>query len=250
MIELEAVSKKFPARGGSDVLAVDRVSLCVREGETLCLIGTSGSGKTTLMKMINRLIEPTDGTLRVGGHDIRELDPISLRRSIGYVIQSGGLFPHLTIAANISLLCGLEGWKKKRSRQRVAELLDLVGLPPDEYARRHPRELSGGQRQRVGVARALALDPACILMDEPFGSLDPITRRQLHAEFITLQQRIGKTVILVTHDLAEAFHLGDRIAVMDNGRLLQIGTETELRDQPADPFVEQFIESSTPRADA
>ncbi len=246
MIELVDVSKTFTDPDGAQVVAVDRVSFEVSQGETLCLIGTSGSGKTTVVKMINRLIEPNGGTLRIDGDDVCTLDKTTLRRRIGYVIQSGGLFPHMSVGRNIGLLCELEGWKKSRSRKRVAELLDLVGLPAGEYAHRHPRELSGGQRQRVGVARALALDPAYILMDEPFGALDPITRSQLHVEFKELQERVGKTVILVTHDMAEAFDLGDRIAIMDGGRLVQIGTESELRENPASDFVETFIQTQSP----
>lgn len=249
MIELRDVTKIFPASGGQDEIpAVDLVSFTVAEHETLCLIGTSGSGKTTVMKMINRLIDPTRGDILLDGQNVRDFDEITLRRRVGYVIQSAGLFPHLTVARNIGLLCGLEGWKKSRTQARVHELLDLVGLPPEEFAHRHPRELSGGQRQRVGVARALALDPATILMDEPFGALDPITRAQLHTEFRDLQAKVGKTVILVTHDMAEAFDLGDRIALMDGGRLVQIGTESELRENPASDFVTQFIQNQAPAA--
>ncbi len=244
MIELRDISKTFPAHRGSDaVVAVDRVSFTIQEHETLCLIGTSGSGKTTVMKMINRLIEPSGGTILLGGTNVRDLDEIALRRRIGYVIQSGGLFPHLTVGRNVGLLCDLEGWEKPRTRDRVHDLLGLVGLPPAEFAHRLPRELSGGQRQRIGVARALALDPDTILMDEPFGALDPITRGQLHAEFRDLQAKVGKTVILVTHDLAEAFDLGDRVAIMDRGRLVQLGTESDLRENPANDFVREFIKT-------
>ncbi len=243
MIELRDVSKKFHGRGGSVVKAVEGVTLEVRKGETLCLIGTSGSGKTTVMRMVNRLIEATAGVVKVDGEDVTKTDPLRLRRRIGYVIQSGGLFPHMTVARNIGLLCELEGWSKERRRKRVRDLLDLVGLAAADFAQRHPGELSGGQRQRVGVARALALDPDYILMDEPFGALDPITRGQLHAEFKALQEKVGKTVILVTHDMAEAFDLGDRIALMDEGRLIQTGTERELCGNPANGFVEEFIKS-------
>lgn len=241
MIALEQVRKVYPGPDGAEVVAVDDVSLTVQEGETLCLIGTSGSGKTTTMKMINRLIEPTSGTIRVGGEDVTTLDPIALRRRIGYVIQRGGLFPHKTVAQNVGLLCRLEGWDAAKTEARVRELLELVNLPPDEYAARYPKELSGGQQQRVGVARALALDPALVLMDEPFGALDPITRDQLHTEFKQLQARVKKTIVLVTHDMAEAFDLGDRIALLDGGKLIQVGTPDELREQPATEFVREFL---------
>ena len=240
MIELQEVRKVFADARGEPVVAVDEISLEVGRGESLCLIGTSGCGKTTTMKMINRLVEPTSGTVRVDGKDVRERDPIELRRSIGYVIQRGGLFPHMTVANNIGLQCRLEGWEPERQRARVAELLQLVNLP-DTVGARYPRELSGGQRQRVGVARALALDPPIIIMDEPFGALDPITRRQLHAEFGELRERMGTTIVLVTHDLHEAFTLGDRVALMDQGRVIQLGTPPQLRDEPANEFVERFV---------
>ncbi|MCB9715367.1 MAG: ATP-binding cassette domain-containing protein [Myxococcales bacterium] len=240
MIELRGVRKEFPGPTGTPVVAVDGVSLRVAAGELLCLIGTSGCGKTTTMKMINRLVEPSDGEIRVDGRDIRERDPTVLRRGIGYVIQKGGLFPHLSVAGNVGLLCRLEGWERARIEARVAELLQLVNLA-QELATRYPRELSGGQRQRVGVARALALDPPLVLMDEPFGALDPITRRQLHAELRQLQDRVGKTIVLVTHDLGEAFALGDRVALMDRGRIVQLGTEADFRERPATPFVEEFV---------
>ncbi len=245
MIELKEVRKVFGSRG-TEVVAVDSMSLRVEEGETVCLIGTSGSGKTTALKMVNRLVEPTSGRILVGGRDVCETDVIRLRRSMGYVIQKGGLFPHLKVARNVGLLCELEGWSRKDVRRRVEELLELVNLPPAEFAERFPHELSGGQQQRVGVARALALDPAIVLMDEPFGALDPITRTQLHKEFATLEEKVKKTILLVTHDLSEAFELADRVAVMDGGRLLQIGTEEELRQQPADEFVARFVGSHSP----
>lgn len=241
MIELEGLRKVFAGPEGEPVVAVDDVSLRIARGEVLCLIGTSGCGKTTTMKMINRLVEPTAGEIRVGGIDVCEREPTALRRGIGYVIQRGGLFPHMTVAGNVGLLCRLEGWEPARIRARVAELLELVNLPPDEIGPRYPRELSGGQRQRVGVARALALDPAVVLMDEPFGALDPITRKQIHAEFGELRDRVGKTIVLVTHDLAEAFTLGDRVALMDRGRIVQLGTEADFRERPATPFVEEFV---------
>lgn len=241
MIELDGVSKVFQGTDGNDVTAVDNVTMKVSDGETLCLIGTSGSGKTTCMKMINRLIEPTSGVLRVGGEKVNDLDPIRLRRRIGYVIQRGGLMPHLTVAKNIGLLCKLEGWKPEKIRRRVRHLLELVNLPPDEYEHRYPAELSGGQRQRIGVARALALDPNYILMDEPFGALDPITREGLHDEFLRLKEEVKKCTVIVTHDLHEAFKLGDRIALMDQGQLIQVGTEEDFLYNPASQFVQDFV---------
>jgi osmoprotectant transport system ATP-binding protein len=237
------VRKVFWGPSGEEVVAVDSVSLEVAEGETLCLIGTSGSGKTTTMKMINRLIEPSGGQILLDGEDVQALDVIRLRRRIGYVIQKGGLFPHMTVARNVGLLCELEGWDPTKTRGRVGELLELVNLPIDDFGERYPLELSGGQRQRVGVARALALDPATILMDEPFGALDPITREQLHAEFKQLQGEVKKTMIVVTHDMAEAFELGDRIALMDHGKLIQVGDEAAFRERPANDFVEAFLSS-------
>ena len=239
MIALEGVRKVYPG-GAGEVVAVDDVSLTIAAGETLCLIGTSGSGKTTTMKMINRMVEPSAGAVRVGGEDVRSLDPIRLRRRLGYVIQKGGLFPHMTVARNIGLLPALEGWETDRIAARVDALLAMVNLEVS-LRDRYPRELSGGQRQRVGVARALALDPQILLMDEPFGALDPITRAQLHREFKQLQQTVGKTTVLVTHDMAEAFALGDRVALMDKGRLVQVGGEADFRERPASDFVAAFV---------
>ena len=243
MIQLNQVGKTFVDRAGREVVAVDEVSLGVEEGETVCLIGPSGSGKTTLLKMINRLVEPSLGSVTVNGTEIRDTNVIRLRRRIGYVIQSGGLFPHRSVAGNVGLLGRLEGWSRSRVDERVHELLDLVGLPPDDYASRTPRELSGGEQQRVGIARALFLDPPVVLMDEPFGALDPITRSQLHEEFLRLEAKVRKTIVLVTHDLAEAFQLGDRIALLNHGRLIQVGTEDDLRHRPADDFVKLFVGS-------
>lgn len=242
MIELERVSKVFGAVG-STVRAVDDLSLRVSDGETLCLIGTSGSGKTTAMKMVNRLVEPTSGRILVDGQDVLGMDVIRLRRRLGYVIQKGGLFPHQTVEENVGLLPRLEGWPADRVRARVGELLDLVNLPADRFGKRYPSELSGGQQQRVGVARALALDPPHILMDEPFGALDPITRDGLQEEFLRLKREVRKTIILVTHDLGEAFRLGDRVALMHEGRLLQVGEADDFRHRPATPFVEEFVRS-------
>lgn len=240
MIQLQGIRKVFTGPTGEDVVAVDGVDLDIAEGETICLIGTSGCGKTTTMKMINRLVEPTSGKIYVDGKEIRERDVIELRRSIGYVIQSGGLFPHRTVAQNVGLLCRLERWPEKKTSERVDELLQMVNLPPGEFAARYPSELSGGQRQRIGVARALALDPAYILMDEPFGALDPITREQIHAEFIELKARVKKTIIMVTHDMDEAFKLADRVAIMDKGRLLEIGDRETLENSDSS-FVTDFV---------
>lgn len=243
MIEFRNVSRTFPAPDGGEVTAVSDLSLTVLEGETLCLIGTSGCGKTTTMKMVNRLLEPTRGAVLVDDVDISEQDVIRLRRRIGYVIQARGVFPHMTAAENVGLLCQVEGWDRERTAARVSELLELVNMPPAEYAHRYPRELSGGQRQRVGVARALALDPDYVLMDEPFGALDPITRDSIHEEFLALKRRVQKTIIMVTHDMDEAFKLGDRVALMDSGRLVQVGTREDFRERPASAFVEDFLRS-------
>lgn len=243
MIELRDVQQRYAGRDGRPVVALDGVSLEVRTGETLCLIGTSGSGKTTLMKTINRLIQPTAGQVRIDGRDVQEEDPIRLRRRIGYVIQKGGLFPHLTVQQNVGLLCRLEGWDPARAAARVGQLLALVNLPAATFGARYPAELSGGQRQRVGVARALALDPPIVLMDEPFGALDPITRGQIHEEFLRLKAEVGKTIVIVTHDMSEAFKLGDRVALLDHGQLVQVGRPDELRDAPANDFVRDFLRS-------
>jgi len=247
MIAVQSVRKEFFSKNAPPVVAVDDVSFTVPTGQTLCLIGTSGSGKTTTMKMINRLIEPTAGTIQVGGENILSLDPIQLRRRIGYVIQRGGLFPHLTVADNVGIMCRLESWPEAKRRKRVDVLLDLVNLPPNEFRGRYPRALSGGQRQRVGVARALALDPDYLLMDEPFGALDPITRRDIHQEFVSLRDRMQKTTIIVTHDMGEAFELADQVALMDGGRMVQLGTEADFRERPANDFVARFLEQQAVR---
>jgi osmoprotectant transport system ATP-binding protein len=239
LIRFHSVRKVFAADGG-EVVAVAGLDLDVDAGETVCLIGTSGSGKTTALKMVNRLLEPTAGQIQVDDADVCELDLIELRRSIGYVIQGGGLFPHWSVAENVGLLPRLAGWDPARLQERVGELLELVNLP-GELARRRPRELSGGQRQRVGVARALALDPKIVLMDEPFGSLDPITRDDLHEEFLGLVARLRTTILLVTHDLHEAFKLGNRVALMDGGQLLQVGTQEDFHERPANDFVAAFL---------
>jgi osmoprotectant transport system ATP-binding protein len=216
----------FNAPGGKTLLA--NLNLAVRRGETLVLLGRSGSGKTTTMRLINRLIDPSSGELRVEGKRSLDWDPIRLRRRIGYVIQEIGLFPHLTVEENIGVVPRLEGWSAAKIRERSHALLNLVGLDADRFAERMPRELSGGQRQRVGVARALAADPPLILLDEPFGALDPITRREIQREFKTLQRELGKTMVFVTHDIAEAFLLANRIALLKDGQVILLGPPEEL----------------------
>ncbi|MFP4521168.1 MAG: ABC transporter ATP-binding protein [Fibrobacterota bacterium] len=239
MIVLDSVSKQFP--GG--VKAMDRVSFEVMEGETLVLLGTSGSGKTTTLKTVNRLIEPTSGRIFINGKNILEADPVKLRLNTGYAIQHIGLFPHMTVGENIAVVPGLKGTPPEESRKKAAGLLSMVGMIPEEYIDRYPSQLSGGQKQRVGVARALAADPSVVLMDEPFGALDPITREQLQQEFRELESEIQKTVLFVTHDIFEAVRMGDRIALMDGGRLQQIATPAELVENPANEFVDAFLGS-------
>jgi osmoprotectant transport system ATP-binding protein len=246
MIRLESVSRSFAQNGSEPVHAVSGLDLEVRRGETMALLGPSGCGKTTTLRLINRLLEPTSGRILLEDRDTATIDPVRLRRRMGYVVQSGALFPHLTVRGNVALLCEIEGWRKKRVESRVDELLDLVGLDPGAFRRRFPAELSGGQRQRVGVARALALDPEILLMDEPFGALDPITRASLQKEFRALERLVSKTIVLVSHDLDEAFLLGDRIALLDKGRLVQLGTADELRDRPATPWVRTFLTHKAP----
>jgi osmoprotectant transport system ATP-binding protein len=219
---------------------LDRLTLAVAEGETLALIGRSGSGKTTALRLVNALVRPTAGAVRVAGRATAEWDPIRLRRRTGYVIQEVGLLPHLTVAANAGIVPELEGWDRARRNARVTELLELVGLPAAQYGGRYPHELSGGQRQRVGVARALAADPPLLLLDEPFGALDPITRRELQDAFRALQRRLRKTAVFVTHDLREAARVADRWALLADGRLLAAGTPQEL-DASADAGVRAFL---------
>jgi osmoprotectant transport system ATP-binding protein len=225
--------------------ALRDVSVTVDAGEVLALVGASGSGKTTLLKLVNRLLEPDSGEVLVEGRNTRTWDPIRLRRRIGYVIQDVGLFPHLTVADNIGLVPRLEGWAAERRDGRIAELLDLVGLAPASFAARFPDELSGGQRQRVGVARALAVDPPILLMDEPFGALDPGTRRQLQSEFLRIQDRLHKAVLLVTHDMNEAMGLGDRIAIMEGGQIIWCGPPPEL-SASEDPRLRQLLDTALP----
>ena len=227
--------------------ALKGVSLEAKRGQILALLGTSGSGKTTLLKLVNRLIDPTSGTVIVNGKSTIDWDRIALRRSIGYVIQEAGLLPHFTILANVALVPKLQGVKRSERERRALELLELVGLEPARFAGLHPRELSGGQRQRVGVARALASDPDLILMDEPFGALDPITRRGLQDEFRALQQRLGKTVILVTHDVREAAGIADHVALVDRGAIVQEGLPADLIERPANEFVRSFFQDVASR---
>lgn len=237
MIVLEGLRKEY---GG--FTAVAELSLEVRAGETLVLLGTSGCGKTTTLRMINRLIVPTAGRIRVDGQDIARTDAVQLRRKIGYIIQGVGLFPHWTVEENILTVPRLLGWNRARSRARVEELLALVNLAP-ELLGRYPHELSGGQRQRVGLARALAADPPIVLMDEPLGALDPITRQQVRHEFRRIESLVNKTTVLVTHDIAEAVELGDRICLMEHGRCVQTGTPAELLFRPATGFVRDFFDA-------
>ena len=237
MIQLEQLTKRY-----GTAVAVDHLDLEVAEGELCVLVGPSGCGKTTTMKMINRLVEPTSGRILLEGRDVTHGDPVELRRRIGYVIQQVGLFPHLTIADNVATVPKLLGWDKKRVRSRVIELLELVGLPPKSFAKRYPHQLSGGQRQRVGVARALGADPPVLLMDEPFGAIDPITRGRLQDEFLRLQREVRKTIVFVTHDLEEAVHLGDRIAILaEGGVLAQYDTPAAILGRPASEFVADFV---------
>ncbi|MCA6092320.1 betaine/proline/choline family ABC transporter ATP-binding protein [Streptomyces sp. SCA3-4] len=237
MIRFEHVTKSY----ADGTTAVDDLSFEVAEGELVTLVGPSGCGKTTTMKMVNRLIEPTSGRILVNGEDISTVDPVELRRRIGYVIQQVGLFPHKTVLDNTATVPHLLGWQRKRARARAAELLDLVGLDPTVYGDRYPDQLSGGQRQRVGVARALAADPPVLLMDEPFGAVDPVVRERLQSEFLRLQSQVRKTVLFVTHDIEEAVRLGDRIAVYGNGRIEQFDAPAAVLGAPATPYVADFV---------
>lgn len=240
MIRFDHVSKTYP--GGTR--AVDDFSLTVERGSTTVFLGTSGCGKTTLMRMVNAMVTPTSGTVFVRGEDVAGKDPVCLRRSIGYVLQEGGLFPHRTVADNVATVPRLEGASKAESRERALELLALVGLD-DEMAQRYPAQLSGGQRQRVGVARALANRADILLMDEPFGALDPIVRADLQRELKEIQRALGTTILFVTHDVDEAFTLGDQVAVLSTGgHIEQVGTSTELLSSPASPFVAEFVGAS------
>ena len=237
MIEMENVTKRF-AEGA--IPAVDKLTMEIPEGITVALVGPSGCGKTTTMRMINRLIEPTEGRITVNGEDVRSVEPVSFRRHIGYVIQQVGLFSHMTIAQNIGAVPKLLKWPADKIKARNEELIALVGLDPS-MLERYPRQLSGGQRQRVGVARALAADPPVLLMDEPFGAIDPIARTRLQNEFRQILQRVRKTVVMVTHDLDEAVRMGDRIAIMRAGQIVQYDTPDEILSHPINAFVEDFV---------
>ncbi|MGW5172375.1 ABC transporter ATP-binding protein [Streptomyces nodosus] len=237
MIRFEEVGKRYP----DGTTAVENLSFEVAEGELVALVGPSGCGKTTTVMMVNRLIDPTSGRILVGGRDIAGVDPVRLRRRIGYVIQQVGLFPHRTVLDNTATVPYLTGWKKARARARAAELLALVGLDPKTYGPRYPDQLSGGQRQRVGVARALAADPPVLLMDEPFGAVDPVVREQLQEEFLRMRESVRKTVLLVTHDIEEAVRLGDRIAVYGQGHIEQFDTPGAVLGRPATPYVAEFV---------
>ena len=236
MIEIENITKRY-----NGTAVVDDVSLVVEPHTIAAVVGTSGSGKTTLLRMINRLVEPTSGAIRLDGEDNRSVPGYELRRRIGYVIQGHGLFPHRTVAENIATVPVLLGWDQARIDARVAELLKLFQLDATTFAPRYPHELSGGQQQRVGVARALAAEPNVLLMDEPFGALDPVIRAKAHDDLLAIQKRFGTTIILVTHDMEEAIHLGDKIAVMDSGKVAQYATPAEILARPANDFVETLI---------
>ncbi|MEV8566018.1 ABC transporter ATP-binding protein [Streptomyces sp. NPDC051322] len=244
MICLDEVSTRYP---GQEKAVVSELSMEIERGEFVVLVGPSGCGKTTTLRMINRLVEPTHGRILIDGKDVTHTEVDGLRRGIGYVIQQIGLLPHLTIADNIALVPKMLGVKRPERRERARELLEMVGLDPATYADRYPKQLSGGQQQRVGVARALAADPPVMLMDEPFGAVDPIAREKLQTEFLRLQQRIRKTIVMVTHDIDEALRMGDRIAIFGPGsRLAQFDTPLEILSNPADDFVRDFVGSGAP----
>jgi len=239
MIEIEGITKRYDA-----TTVVDDVSMVIEPRTIAVIVGTSGSGKTTLLRMINRLVEPTAGIIKLDGADNRSVPGYELRRSIGYAIQGHGLFPHLTVAQNIATVPVLLGWDKLRIKARVDELMTLYQLDPQEFGPRYPHELSGGQQQRVGVARALAAEPNVLLMDEPFGALDPIIRTKAQEDLLAIQKRFGTTIILVTHDMEEAVHMGDKIAVMDAGKLVQYARPAEILARPASAFVETLVGAS------
>ncbi len=241
MIRLDGVRKRYPGQSGD---AVGELSMDIRAGEFVVFVGPSGCGKTTTLRMINRMVEPSGGLIWIDGAEVTRADANDLRKHIGYVIQQVGLIPHMTIGANIGLVPKLLGWDRARITERVGELLELVGLDPEEFRDRYPRQLSGGQQQRVGVARALAADPPVMLMDEPFGAIDPITRNRLQDEFLAVQRRIRKTIVFVTHDIDEALKLGDRVAVFAEGsRLAQFASPLEILTNPADEYVRSFVGS-------
>ena len=236
MISFKNVTKKY-----GDSVAVNNLTVDLESGETVVLIGPSGCGKTTTLRMINRLIEPTEGSIYVNETDISKINPVELRRNMGYVIQQIGLFPHMNIAQNVGLVPYLKDWDESKRKERVEELLDFVGMSPSKFYHRYPNELSGGQQQRIGVARALAADPEIILMDEPFGALDPITRATLQDELLQMQDKLGKTIVFVTHDMDEALKLADKIAIMKDGEVLQFDSPENILRNPSNEFVEDFI---------
>lgn len=238
LLNLRNISKSFDG-----IKAVSDLSFTVKKGETLCLIGQSGCGKSTTLKMINRLLEPDSGSIYISGKDVSRKDPVMLRREIGYVSQQGGLFPHWTVKKNIGLVPRLEGWAQERIQNRIPELLKLVDLEPDKYLDRYPAELSGGQQQRISIARALGSDPELLLMDEPFSSLDPLTRRELQEEFLSLKKELNKTIVFVSHDIREAFLIADHILMMHEGKMLQYGTKADFLNTPVNSYVESFIKS-------
>jgi len=237
LIELVNITKSYDGK----INVIEDLNLHIDKGEIVVLIGESGCGKTTTLRMLNRLNEPTSGTVMIDGEDYTKMSKIELRRQLGYVIQKVGLMPHLTVGKNIEIIPELKGWDKKKRKDRAFELLELVDLPPEDYYDRYPHELSGGQQQRIGVARALAVNPDIILMDEPFSALDPITREQLQKELLKLQDELEKTIVFVTHDMDEALKIGDRIAVMKDGKILQYDTPEEILKNPANDFVEYFV---------
>ena len=241
IIQYDSVCKKFM---GSGKMAVDHVSARIEKGEFITILGSSGCGKTTLLKLTNRLYDPDAGKIFVDGEDIGAADPVALRRRLGYVIQQVGLFPHMTVRDNITVIPQLMKWDKKRMDERADELLTLVGLAPGEFRSRYPHQLSGGQQQRVGLARALVLDPEILLMDEPFGAIDAITRLHLQSELMRIRKGLGKTILFVTHDINEAFRLGSRVMVMNEGKLLQFDTPEGIVRNPADSFVRSLIEAA------
>ncbi len=241
MIKLENLTKQFSQKNGQTFNAVDNVNLNVPEGEMCVLLGPSGCGKTTTLKMINRLIAPTSGKILINGEDTSALDTVTLRRNIGYVIQQIGLFPNMTIEENITVVPRMLGWDKKQCRDRASELMSMVALDPNKFLHRYPKEMSGGQQQRIGVIRALAADPPVLLMDEPFGAVDPINREVIQNEFLDMQRQLKKTVMLVSHDIDEALKLGDRIAVFRQGRIVQCASPDELLAKPASEFVGSFV---------
>jgi osmoprotectant transport system ATP-binding protein len=244
VIETRELTRQY-----GQVTAVDRVSMKVVEGELVVLLGGSGSGKTTTLKMVNRLIEPSSGRVLIDGEDAASIQPHELRRRIGYVFQRVGLFPHMTVGENVGITLTLLGWERRRASARVDELLELVELDPPLVRDRHPEQLSGGEQQRVGVARALAASPRLMLLDEPFGALDPLTRDRLQQSFLRIRKRLSLTAIFVTHDMVEALLVGDRIAVMHGGRLVQIGTPSELLQSPANDYVRQLMASPRRQAE-